>query len=204
MEIRNKIIEGAGKLFIENGIRQITMDMIAQTLGISKRTIYENFKDKNDLLSTFLTEAIVTHKKSALEIMNNSKNVIEALFSFAEFNNNAFKQINPCFFNDIKKYHPDIFRKVMGDGEIRNYELTFTMLKRGVNEGIFIREIDLEIVNHYIHYSMDFFNKMEEMQFDHKKIWASVHLPYLKGICTEKGRDLINLFLEKYENLKIN
>jgi AcrR family transcriptional regulator len=204
MDIREKIIEGAGKLFVERGIRQVTMDTIAQSLGISKRTIYENFKDKDALLFNFLSEAILTHKKSAIEIMNNSKNVIEALFTFGEYNNNAFKQVNPCFFNDIKKYHPDIFEKVMGDGEVHNFEVTFTMLKRGVNEGIFIKEINLEIVNQFIHHTMEFFQIMEEKKFNHNQIWTSVHLPYLRGVCTEKGRELINMFLEKYENLKIN
>jgi hypothetical protein len=204
MEIREKIIEGAGKLFVERGIRQVTMDTIAQSLGISKRTIYENFKDKDALLSNFLSESIITHKKSAIEILNSSKNVIEALFVFGEYNNQAFKKVNPCFFNDIKKYHPDIFNKVMSDGEIHNYEVTFTMLKRGVNEGIFIKEIDLEIVNLFIHHTMEFFHLMEEKKFSHNQIWASVHLPYLRGICTEKGRELINLFLGKYENLNKN
>lgn len=204
MEIREKIIEEAGKLFVQHGTKSVTMDAIAQSLGISKRTIYENFKDKDALLSNFLSESILTHKKSAIEIMNNSKNVIEALFSFGEYNSNVYKQINPCFFSDIKKYHPDIFTKVMSDGEIHNYEVTFTMLKRGVNEGIFIKEIDLKIVNLFIHHTMEFFQLMEEKKFNHNQIWASVHLPYLRGICTEKGRELINLFLNKYENLKNN
>jgi predicted DNA-binding protein YlxM (UPF0122 family) len=204
MEIREKIIEGAGKLFVEHGIRQVTMDTIAQALGISKRTIYENFKDKDDLLLNFLSESIITHKKSAIEILNKSKNVIEALFGFGEYNNNIFKKVNPCFFSDIKKYHPDIFNKVMSDGEIHNYEVTYTMLKRGVNEGIFIKDIDLEIVNQFIHHTMEFFHLMEEKNYSHNQIWASVHLPYLRGICTEKGRDLINLFLSKYENLNKN
>jgi len=60
MDIRKKIIEEAGNLFMKNGIRVITMDSIALSLCISKRTIYENFKDKEDLIHNFLTLNIST------------------------------------------------------------------------------------------------------------------------------------------------
>lgn len=205
MKIREKIIEGAGKLFIEQGTRQVTMDTIAQSLGISKRTIYENFKDKNDLLSNFLTEAVLKHKKRSFEIMKGAENVIDALFSFGEFNQRELKNVNPSFFSDIKKYHPDVFKKIMGSGEIRNYEITYTILKRGINEGNFRKEIDIEIANLFIHHIMEFFHKIEnERKIDHRKMWTSVHLPYLRGICTKKGQDLISGFMKKYENSESN
>lgn len=201
MEIREKIIEGAGKLFIEQGTRQVTMDTIAQSLGISKRTIYENFKDKNDLLTNFLSEAVMQHKKKSLEILKNAENVIDALFKFGEYNQEALRQVNPCFFEDIKKYHKEVFEKVMGNDQIRNYEITYTILKRGINEGVFRKEIDIEVANLFIHHSMEFFQKMtEEKGISHHKIWVSVHLPYLRGISTDKGQELIKGFTDKYEN----
>jgi AcrR family transcriptional regulator len=201
MEIRDKIIDEAGKLFMEHGTRQVTMDTIAQTMGISKRTIYENFKDKNDLLSNFLIAAINDHKKRALEILKESKNVIEALFRFGDFNHSSMKKINPCFMGDIKKYHPEVFAKIMSDGHIRNYEVTYTILKKGINEGSFRKEIDIEIANLFIHHMMEFFQKMDnDHKFDPHVIWRTVHLPYLRGISSEKGQELITGFLEKYQN----
>jgi TetR/AcrR family transcriptional regulator, cholesterol catabolism regulator len=205
MDIRNKIIEEAGKLFIENGIKQVTMDMIAQSMGISKRTIYENFKDKDDLLSNFLYNSMIQHKEQLIRIMGESKNVIEALFNFGNYNKNSMEEINPLFFTDLKKYHSDIYTKVMNTGEVRNHELTYTLLKRGQNEGIFIKEIDLEIANLFIHYMMEFFEKVEnETKCKGKKIWTSVHLPYLRGICTEKGKDILLAFSKNTENLGDN
>lgn len=205
MNQREKIIQEAGELFIKNGTRQVTMDTIAQSLGISKRTIYENFKDKNDLLTNFLTAQILQHQKQSFEIMTKADNVIDALFAFGEFNQETFKKINPLFFDDLKKYHPDIFKNIMENGQIKNYDITYTILKRGVNEGIFRKEIDLEISNRFIHHTMEFFHKIEEeKKCEHQKIWISVHLPYLRGICTQKGQELIEKFMNKYENLKNN
>ncbi len=201
MDIRDRILKGAGKLFKEFGIKQVTMDMIAQSLGISKRTIYENFRDKNDLVNNFISLAMVDHKKRAYEILAGSKNVIEALFNFDIFNQSAMKDVNPLFFNDLKRYHGEVFHKNILTGEARNFELTYTILRRGQNEGVFIKEINLEIANQFIHYMFDFFQKMkEDKQCNQNLIWTSVILPYLRGICTEKGQDILVFFLKNTEN----
>ncbi|HKK81145.1 MAG TPA: TetR/AcrR family transcriptional regulator [Prolixibacteraceae bacterium] len=209
MEMREKILKTAGSLFIKDGVRLITMDIIAQHLGISKRTIYENFKDKNDLLYNFLTDELSKHKREIINIMQKSDNVIDALFSFGEYNQQKLQKINPVFFNDMKKYHAQIFHTVIQNENFRNYEVTYTILKRGLNEGTFRKEIDIDIANRFIHHLMDFFHKLEdEKEFiekcDHQKIWKSVHLPYLRGLCTDKGQDLIEKFMQKYENLENN
>jgi AcrR family transcriptional regulator len=205
MEIRERIILEAGKLFAAKGVRQVTMDTIAQEMGISKRTIYENFKDKNDLLQNILTEATLQHKKNAIEIMNKADNVILALFAFGEYNRETFSKINPLFFDEMKKYHPQVFQSIMNNGAVRNYELTYTVLKRGVNEGIFLKEINLDIANLFIHHLLDFFQKPEVQEMcNHVEIFKSVHLPYLRGLCTDKGIDLLKKIIEKYENSEIN
>lgn len=205
MELRDKILSQAGKLFISNGIKVVTMDTIAQTLGISKRTIYENFKDKDDLLRNFLISNAQSHKEKLIEILKNADNVIEALFSFGEYNRQIFSQVSPAFFEDIKKYHSDLFLNIINSEHLRNFELSYTLLKRGVNEGVFTKSIDIEIANLFIHNSLDFFQTIDKTRCaNHSKVWRSVFLPYLKGICTEKGIDLLNLFLKKHENLKLN
>jgi len=204
MELRERIISEAGKLFVARGVRQVTMDTIAQEMGISKRTIYENFKDKNDLLQNILTEATLQHKKNAIDIMSKADNVIVALFAFGEYNRETFNKINPLFFDEMKKYHPQIFQSLMNNGAVRNYELTYTVLKCGVNEGVFLKEINLDIANLFIHHLLDFFQKPEVQEMcNHIDIFKSVHLPYLRGLCTDKGIDLLKKIIEKYETSMI-
>lgn len=201
MDIRDKIIHDSGILFIQNGIRQITMDTIANTMGISKRTIYENFKDKNDLLTNILTNGILDQKKKAIEIINKADNVIDALFSFGDFHKDLMTNINPLFFSDLKKFHPQVFENILSSGQVRNFELTYTVLKRGLNDGTFRKEIDLDVANLFMHHIMDFFQKYENHEkCNHKAIFLSVHLPYLRGISTEKGNDLLKKTIKKYEN----
>lgn len=123
------------------------MDQIAEHLGISKRTIYENFKDKTDLLRQSVYEASIFHREMSLKVFNESENVIVGIYQLAEFMRMTMKKINPLFFSDLKKYYPDIFKLFEERSDIRNYSLTFTMLKKGVNEGIFRKDFNIELVN---------------------------------------------------------
>ena len=203
MDLRDKILEAAGDLFINEGIRQITMDRIANSVGISKRTVYENFKDKNDLLRSFLFDGMLRFKKQTIELINSSENVIDALFNFSEQNRKMMKMINPLFFEDLKKYHSGVAQELFNNDSLRNSEVSYTILKRGVNEGIFVKSIDIDLANEFLHNVMEFFQKKDICdKVDHITFWQTVHLPYLKGICTEKGLSLLNSFLAKHENYK--
>ena len=201
MDIREKILDGAGSLFIKEGIRLVTMDSIAQSLGISKRTIYENFKDKEDLIHNFLTRVVNTHKNVLIKIGQNSTNVIESLFEFGKYNSDAFAKINPIFFDDLKKYYSEMFESIKKREKIGNGEISYLILKRGVNEGTFVKTIDIDIVNTFIHTTMShFFKKDEQDSIPHSKVWSSVFLPYIRGICTEKGLEHLDNFLSTSEN----
>ena len=198
MEIREKILEGAGKLFVDKGLRDVTMDAIAQSLGVSKRTIYENFRDKEDLISCFLTESMVMHKNGLLEIVKSSENVIEALIRFGSYNSEVFSKINPVYFEDLKKYYAKLFDSIVGGEKVRNGEISYLILKKGVNEGTFVKTIDIDVVNKFIHNTYEFFFRLDQAEsIPHSKVWQSVFFPYIKGICTERGLEILDAVLQK-------
>ena len=70
MEVKEKIISGASQMFIKYGIRSITMDMISEQLGISKRTIYENFNDKDELLKFCMNAGMAEQKEIIKKLIN--------------------------------------------------------------------------------------------------------------------------------------
>ena len=83
-ELQQRIIKQATRMFFCNGIKSVTMDMIASQLGISKRTLYENFKEKNELLLACL-ENQEMEKRARLEVyLTNRKNVIDLLLNVYE------------------------------------------------------------------------------------------------------------------------
>jgi AcrR family transcriptional regulator len=91
------IIQQTLSLFKKMGIRSITMDLIAEHLGMSKRTLYELFPNKDDLVKACLTNALNERKQRAQEIVSKSEHIIETFILFMRLHINELKQVNPLF-----------------------------------------------------------------------------------------------------------
>ncbi len=198
MEKSEKIILESGKLFTKYGFKAITMDSIAQSLGISKRIIYENFSDKDELIKKVLIYYAKLHKKQLLEILEHADNVYDAIFRFGEFNHRIMAGIAPVFFEDLNNYHTEQLQDILESGDLRNYEIPLLLLKKGIEEGMFIDTLDVEIANLFIHHTMNLFFRLDNKEaYSHKKVMGTVFGPYLRGISTEKGLKLFDNYLEK-------
>ncbi len=199
MEIKEKIITGALKMFTRYGIRSITMDSIAEELGISKRTIYEKFKDKDELLKNCFETAIATQKASTEEILKTSENVIEALLKIVKHNVNIMKTINPVFFYDIKKYYPNLNKHTVENNNNENRIQFMELLNRGIKENVFRPEINVEIVAILLFEQFKIMNNQEvfpEEKYSKIEIFENIVINFMRGIATEKGFSL----LEKYNS----
>jgi AcrR family transcriptional regulator len=199
MEVRDKIISGALKMFTRYGIRSITMDSIAEELGISKRTIYEKFKDKDELLKKCFETAIKTQKTSTEEILKSSENVIEALLKIVKHNVNIMKTINPVFFYDIKKYYPNLNKQTVENSDKQSLIQFMELLDRGKKENVFRPEINVEIVAILLFEQFKIMNNQEvfpEDKYSKIEIFENIVINFMRGIATEKGFSLI----EKYNS----
>jgi len=195
MEVRDRILVESGLLFGKYGIKSMTMDSLAEELGISKRTIYECFKDKD----TLLTEVIKYHKlqtnEEAHRLIEQSDNVIEALFRIIKMTIGQMMLINPSFFHDFKKYHPKVYKEITEPGSIRDFSITGKLLKTGIEQEVFRKDINLELVNRAVHALFDLFSQescLVEAGYDRKEIFDQVLIPYFRGISTKKGRKLLH------------
>ncbi len=197
MDYTNRIAEEAESLFMRYGIRAVTMDRIAHELGMSKRTIYEKFSDKDSLLEYVIRRKADKQKEIFYHLMNESDNVIEVIFKILETAFDQMSGMNPSYMMDIKKYHHRVYDAVCKRGELRNSELSLAILKRGVGEGVFRDEINIEIVNEGIHgfidsaHSSDIFHGN---RFSRMEIFDNLLFNYMRGISTEEGV----IFLEQY------
>lgn len=193
-EIQERIINEAGALFAKYGIRSITMDALAGDMGISKRTIYENFKDKDMLLLSVITYYKEEQHRIAREIIDTSENVVVALFKLVNGMISVMKQVNPLLFQDMKKYHSHIFKQIQDKGDIRDHSMTYNILKQGIEQKIFRTDLNVGIVNSTLHELFDLFgpdSKLTLEGYHRGELFNNVITPYLIGISTEKGKKLI-------------
>jgi TetR/AcrR family transcriptional regulator, cholesterol catabolism regulator len=201
MEANERIILKSLELFTRSGIRSVTMDQIAEEVGMSKRTIYELFKDKDTLVLECL-EAM--HRQQMLdiqEIIAGSSNVIEALYRMGEHGEKNRSSINHLFFEDIRKLYPQIWDMMKKRAKSGADSFSFKILTQGIKEGIFREDLNVEIVDIFFNYMMEILHKKDIFPENtpDKELLRNIIIPYYMGISTDKGKQII----EKYIPLTI-
>ncbi|MGQ8335919.1 TetR/AcrR family transcriptional regulator [Sunxiuqinia sp. A32] len=199
MEVRDRIIEEATSLFFKYGIRNVTMDDIAVSVGMSKRTVYENFKDKTELIQTILKHLSDKQDARRLEIGSIASNVIEAIFMAMQDGVKAMNIINPVFFYDLKKYYPAVWKSITLANKEKNSNHTYKQLRKGVNEGLFRKDIDIDIISKLFHEQIAIIGDEKifpREEYKYIDVFKNVIINFIRGISTKKGIDLIDSMLE--------
>ena len=194
MEVRDRIVVESGLLFGKYGIKSMTMDSLAEQMGISKRTIYERFKDKDTLLKEVIKYYKNQSSKEAHRLIDQSDSAIEALFRIIKMTVSQMQRMSPAFFNDFRKYHQKVFKEFSEPGEMRDYSMTRKLLETGVQQEVFRDDLNIEIVNHTIHALFDLFghdSTMIDAGYQHKEMFDQILIPFFRGISTKKGRKLL-------------
>lgn len=194
MDNRERIIDGAVDLFKKFGIRSVTMDSIASHLGISKRTIYENFNDKDDLVAGVLNWMHSRHRELLKKILEESGNPIEAIFRVLEMNKNHFESINPVFHADLKKFLNNLNRKKYKCDlpDFRNHQ---EIIESGIRGGYFRGDVDPDLANRCLYFlgtSIMNYELYPFESFKRKDVIRNTFINYLRGISTPMGCELID------------
>jgi len=193
MEIKEKILCFSSTQFLKYGIRSVTMDMIADQMGISKRTIYENFSNKDELLENCIVEAQEKQKKMFEEMFSGSSNVIEATLKFIKIQINAINSINPVFLIELKKYYSELWTKINSNEESGIAMITL-LIQKGVDENLFRNDINIEIISRLINEQFKLLNNQDlfpEDKFSKAEIFENIAINFLRGIATDKGLAVI-------------
>lgn len=200
MDYRQKIIEAAALMFRTYGIRAVTMDMLANELGISKRTIYEKFRDKDELLAGVLKWMAVKQKEAVVKVFGESENVIAAIFRLFDMMCEHFRNMSPAFRLDMEKYYNNIVKNLIESGELPYSANNIDMLKRGIKEGIFRKDIDIDLTNQCLNEVLRMPGEKDIYRSENnsnRNIFRDFYVNYLRGISTPKGLELINYYNRK-------
>ena len=192
VELKDRIIETASEAFTAHGIKSITMDDIAASLGISKRTLYEVFQDKESLQ----TQCI-------LKTLANSKNVLEVILVCYQRSIETFHRTNKRFFEDIKKY-PKVHSLLKNYRE-RDSDSTIEFFKMGIKQGIFRDDVNFAIVNLLVHEQLDLLMNTDICnKYSFLEVYEAIMFTYIRGISTEKGAKVLEDFITEYRKQRIH
>lgn len=201
MEIKDRILEKAHELYMRYGIKSITMDEIAGHLGISKKTIYQSYKDKDELVSAVFNRMINANKCACEGGRENSDNAIHEQFLCSDVVQEMFNKMNPSILHDIMRYHP----KVYGELEKHKKEFVFEMIKtnleRGIAEGLFRADMKVDIIARL---QLETISILHDTEFVHKYGLSNIEKElndfFLNGSITSTGKELITKYKQEREN----
>ncbi len=192
-DTREAIICEVGKMYMKYGIRSVSMDDIAQHQGISKKTLYQHFEDKSDLVKQVTTALLKERLKAYDEIKDTAANAIEELYSISQLLRKHFSELNPSLVYDLQKYYPEAWALF---GEYENevaYKLVYANLQKGIKEGYFRKEINpavlakVRVEQIHLSFNEELFPKEE---FDFTEVQLQIFDHYVHGLLTESGLEL--------------
>ena len=200
--LRKSILEIASESFSAYGIRTITMDEIASAAGISKRTLYELFKDKESLLEQIILQSQDEMKSYVNQVLSETNNVMEVILLCYKFTTKQYHRTDKRFFDDLKKY-PKVHSLFLR-GQERDSNETLDFFKTGVDQGLFRPDINFEIVHLLVREQMNWLlNSDAFVKYPFIEVYESIMFTYLRGISTEKGIMKLERFIVDYRKEQI-
>lgn len=201
-DLRERIVVAAMEAFRTKGIKSITMDDIAAALGISKRTLYEVFSDKESLLKECILKTQGDRDKYLQQVYEESHNVLEVILAVFQKSIEMFHQTNKRFFEDIKKY-PKV-HEMMKTRQDSDSEKTMSFFKAGVDQGIFRPDVNFAIVNMLVREQFDVLLNTDICnEYPFIEVYESIMFTYIRGISTEKGAKVLEDFIQEYRKNRI-
>lgn len=202
MANKERILLKADELFNRYGIRSVSMDDISAQLGMSKKTLYQYYTDKDELVTDVFVTRMDENKKCCLQDQETSDNALHEVFLSFDRVQEMFANMNPSVIFDMEKYHPATFKKFREFKSGFLYQMIKSNIEKGINEGLYREDIDIDILTRYrIHSIMLSFNS-EIFPTNRTHL---VHIEqqllevFLNGIATVKGQKLI----QKYKSQRI-
>jgi len=194
-----RILDGALELFYKHGIKSITMDDVAKHLGMSKKTIYRFFRDKEEIVMKCCDRDLNDRDCVFREITGTSTDAIGELMEMMKHTSRMFSQMNPNLFYDMQKYHPSVWKLFRDFKEKNILRMVEDNLRKGISQGLYRRDINIPVIARL---------RIEEVEmgmnpqifpsqlFRIAEVQLSLFDHFMHGITTLKGHKLINKYKE--------
>ena len=202
MEVKTRILTKADELFMQYGIRSVSMDDIATQLGISKKTIYQYFADKDELVDAVVESDVKEMQLDCINCNEEAQDAIHEIFIMMEQIVIQFRNMNPMVVYDLGKFHLNAHQKFM---EYKN-KFLFRMIRenieRGIKEELYRPEVNVDVMTKFrLESIMMPFNMTiySPAKYNPADVTREIIEHYVYGLATLKGHKLI----QKYKQQRI-
>jgi len=202
--MHQSILVNAFKIFIENGIRNISMDDLCRNMAISKKTLYKYVENKSDLLQK-INDYIHSEMRSAIEEFEKTElNAIDVLLEMSKIPGKLFSHINPIISFEMRKYYPQIYERAQSRRKELITESVRKNMDQGIKEGLYRQDINKDIVAQLYYKNIeDFHSTLGDTmkKYSTEKIFEVMFENHIRGIANENG---IEYFEKQKTKLNFN
>lgn len=149
MEPKERIQKKAHEMFLRYGIRSVSMDDIATQLGISKKTIYQFFSEKDELVEAAMDDEVTRTRHDCELCKKNAKDAIDEIFLTMEQIFDQFSQLNPMVLYDAEKFHPRAFETFRKMKEEYLLQVIAHNIKRGIKEELYREDLNVDMMSRF-------------------------------------------------------
>lgn len=197
-EQKDRILAYAIENFSRNGIRNVKMDDIASDLGISKRTLYQLFKDKENLLVECFKYSEKRSAKLYSELIKSTDNILELYTKWLKMRIDEIRSVNPQFFSDLNKYSR--VQKYFRDVSALKSKEGLKFINMGIAQGLFRNDINYNVLLRISDIVTESIMRNElYLEYSYDDLFGSTSIMSVRGICTKKGYDLLDKYIESYK-----
>ena len=203
MDVRERILEESEMLFFRYGVRRVTMDDVAKALGMSKKTLYQYYSDKDELVAEATRAHLERERIEFDEIFCNSENSIKCLFSISQCMRKSLSEINPSVLFELKRFYPKSWEYWTEFKDQFIFKSIVENIKKGIEEEYFRPEVNAEILANLRVMEIQILFDRESFpseKFNFMEVQMQLFNHFVYGITTEKGRKLYKEYLENENN----
>ena len=197
IELKERIINVASQSFMAHGIKSVKMDEIAASLGISKRTLYEVFPDKETLLEACIRRKYEENDEFVCGVFATADNVMEVVLRLFQWSIEKFHATNRSFFEEVKKY-PKAYQ-LMSSRRNQDSEETVKFFKEGVRQGFFREDVNFAIAGMLVRNQINLLIDSDLCdKYPFIEVYESIMFTFLRGIATDEGSRVLEDFIREY------
>jgi AcrR family transcriptional regulator len=198
------ILVSTKDLFMRYGIKSMTMDDIARSLKMSKKTLYQHVSDKNDLVCKVIDEYIQLEEHVCTDIFEQFENAIDELIHITKYVSQQMKEVHPSIHYDLQKYHPDAWGAFSKHKNEFLYNCIVQNLEAGIKQGVYRKNMNTQVVAqlHIVKIDIVFNSEIfSPKQFKFSDVYLELMRYHFHGITNDKGKSYL---IDKMKNENLN
>ncbi len=193
MGIKEEILSRSEQLFMRLGIKSVTMDDVSKELGISKKTLYQHFENKDQLVEEVITTHVEREKACIEEIAEGAKDALEEMVKIGVLLASTIEDVSPSTLFDLQKYHFKTWEMLMKNQDERIVNSIIQNIQKGIAGGYYREDVNPEVIARI--YAKATYMIVDEIanpnsQFTRKEMIWELHNYHIHAIATPKGLKL--------------